>query len=76
MFKRFRERRINEETRQKFRETFLAKSDFIWPVFIVDGTGIKNEIPAMKDVFRYSTDQLLEELRPLVDQGLKSVLLF
>jgi porphobilinogen synthase len=76
MFKRFRYRRINEATRLQYRETFLRKSDFIWPVFIVQGTGRKEEIPSMTDIFRYSIDTLLDEIRLLVPQGLSSLLLF
>ncbi|MBI5555561.1 MAG: porphobilinogen synthase, partial [Elusimicrobia bacterium] len=45
-FKRFRRHRINEEIRLKYRETFLKSADFIWPVFIVPGKNIKQEIPA------------------------------
>ncbi|MDD5686570.1 MAG: porphobilinogen synthase [Elusimicrobia bacterium] len=76
MFKRFRHRRINEKTRIKYRETFLYPSDFIWPVFLVRGKNIIQEIPTMNEVFRYSTDKLVEVLKILVDEGLKSVLLF
>ena len=75
-FKRFRQRRINKETRKKHQETFLKNSDFIWPVFLVDGKNVKQEIFSMPDVFHFSTDVLIAELEPLVKLGLKSVLLF
>ncbi|MCK5853510.1 porphobilinogen synthase [bacterium] len=75
-FKRFRHRRIDEKTRKKYRETFLNKSDLIWPVFLVDGENIKQEIKSMPDVFHFSSDVLIRELKPLVKSGLKSVLLF
>lgn len=76
MFKRFRRNRADEETRLRHRETFLKKSDFIWPVFLVAGRGVAREIPSMAGVFRYSADRLIDVLGPLAAAGLKSVLLF
>lgn len=75
-FKRFRRHRINEVTRLKYRETFLKPADFIWPVFIVPGKNIKQEIPSMSGVFRYSNDKLIAALNSLISHGLKSILLF
>ena len=75
-FKRFRNRRIDKETRTKYQETFLKNSDFIWPVFLVDGKKIKQEISSMPDVFHFSTDVFISELQTLVKSGLKSILLF
>ena len=76
MFKRFRPRRADEETRKNNRETFLYKHELIWPVFIVEGKGIREEITSMKGVFHYSIDQFLEESEKLIEIGLKSVLIF
>lgn len=75
-FKRFRQRRVDEETRRKYRETSLKPADFIWPVFLKQGARVKEEIPSMPGVCRYSVDEFLNDLSPLKDQGLKSVLLF
>ena len=75
-FKRFRHKRIDEKTRKKYQETFLHKSDLIWPVFLVDGVNIKQEISSMPDVYHFSSDVLIRELNPLVKSGLKSALLF
>ena len=75
-FKRFRHRRIDKLTRIKYCETFLEKSDFILPVFLVAGKNIKQEIKSMPNVFRFSTDSFIREVEPLVNSGLKSVLLF
>lgn len=76
MFKRFRPRRIDEATRLKYRETHLMRDDFIWPVFLVNGTCIKNEIKTMPEVYRFSQDSLLKELDQLVSVGLKAILFF
>jgi porphobilinogen synthase len=76
MFKRFRWRRVNEETRLKYRETFLNKEDFIWPVFLISGKDRVEQVPSMANVFRYSCDQLVGQLKSLAPLGLRSILLF
>lgn len=58
------------------RETIIAPSDFIVPLFVVEGTGIKEEILSMPDYYRFSLDLLKEEVKTLWSMGLKSVLLF
>jgi porphobilinogen synthase len=51
-------------------------SDFIVPLFIVEGTAIKEEIASMPDYYRFSLDLLAVEVKGLWKMGLKSVLLF
>lgn len=58
------------------QETIISPSDFIVPLFIVEGTGVKEEIPSMPDYYRFSLDLLKEEVKTLWSMGLKSVLLF
>ncbi len=58
------------------QETIISPNDFIVPMFIVEGTGIKEEIASMPDYYRYSLDLLKEEVKTLWSMGLKSVLLF
>jgi porphobilinogen synthase len=48
----------------------------IYPVFLVEGTGIKEEISSMKDQYHYSIDKLVEDLPMFWDLGIKSLLLF
>ena len=76
MFKRFRDQRIDENTRQKYRETFLDAADFIMPLFIVPGNEQYRQIDGLPDVYYYSVDMLVERLTPLIEHGLRSVLLF
>lgn len=76
MFKRFRYRRIDEATRKKYRETELTTKDFILPLFIVEGNNIKEEIPSMPEVYHYSVDRVISDLKELIAKGLKSVVLF
>ena len=49
---------------------------FIWPVFVVPGSRRKEPIASMPGQFRYSADELVKALKPVVAQGVKSVLLF
>lgn len=76
MFKRFRNRRVTPEVRKSFRETSLAVSDFIWPVFIRPGKDVCEAVASMPGVHRYSADRLLPELKRLSSLGLKSILVF
>jgi len=74
--KRFRARRIDKATREYFREVRLDVKDFIWPIFLKKGIGIKESISSMPGVYRYSYDIFIKELYSLIDYGLRSVLLF
>ena len=76
MFKRFRRLRINKTLRNLVAETTLGKDDFIYPLFVRAGEGIKNEIPSMPGVFQMSIDEILKECAELKSIGLKSIILF
>ena len=54
--------RGNEILRKMVRETRVDKSSLIYPVFVKEGTGIKEEIPTMPGQYRYSIDTLLKGL--------------
>ena len=62
--------------RSMVAETILTPNDFIVPLFIVEGTGVKEEIASMQGYFRYSLDNSVEEVKELWAMGLKCVLLF
>ncbi|MDD7305683.1 MAG: porphobilinogen synthase [Peptoniphilaceae bacterium] len=57
-------------------ETNLSVSDFIYPLFVVEGSGIKEEIPSMPDVYHFSVDMLEKEIRELEDLKIRAVILF
>lgn len=76
MLRRNRRLRTNENIRSLVRETILSPNDFIVPLFIVEGKGIKEEIPSMPNYFRLSLDNLEKEIKELQKLHLKSVLLF
>jgi porphobilinogen synthase len=73
---RNRRLRTNAATRALVRETTITPNDFLVPLFVVEGQGIKDEIPSMPNYFRYSLDLLVAEVKSLWQLGLKSVLLF
>lgn len=57
-------------------ETILRPADFIAPLFITEGKGVKEEISSMQDYYRRSIDLTIEEVKELWSLGIKSVLLF
>lgn len=57
-------------------ETIISPNDFIAPLFIVEGTNIKEEISSMPGYFRYSLDNTVEEVKHLWSLGIKGALLF
>ncbi len=73
---RGRRLRANEVIRSMVRETVIHKEELIYPLFVVEGEGIKEEIPSMPDNYRFSIDKLMEEIKDIYELGLKGVLLF
>ncbi|MBO0352933.1 porphobilinogen synthase [Muricauda ruestringensis] len=73
---RNRRLRASESIRRLVRETTLAPDDFLVPLFVTEGKGIKEEIPSMPNYFRLSLDHLEKEVKELWKMGLCSVLLF
>lgn len=76
MFARLRRTRQNPIMRDILRETSLKLSDFIYPLFVLEGEGVKNEIASMPGVFTLSIDEILKECEILKKLGIKSILLF
>jgi porphobilinogen synthase len=74
--RRNRRLRTNESIRSLVRETIISPNDFIVPLFVVEGKGIREEIPSMQNYFRLSLDNLEKEIKELQKLHLKSVLLF
>ncbi|CAN5392601.1 porphobilinogen synthase [soil metagenome] len=68
--------RLSPVLREMFRETTLRKSDLIYPLFIVGGEGVKNEISSMPGQYQMSVDKILQECEELQRLGILSVLLF
>ncbi len=68
--------RASPQLRAMVRETTLAPDDFIYPLFITHGRGVRAEIGSMPGVFNLSVDQLAGEIRQVAGLGIPSVLLF
>ena len=74
--RRNRRLRTNKAIRSLVRETIISPNDFLVPLFVVEGKGVKQEIASMPNYYRFSLDQLENEVKLLWELGLKSVLLF
>ena len=74
--RRNRRLRTSEAMRSLVRETIVSPNDFIVPLFVVEGRGVKDEIASMPGYYRLSLDNLQKEAKELWKLGLKSVLLF
>ncbi|MBI2849632.1 MAG: porphobilinogen synthase [Chloroflexi bacterium] len=73
---RLRRMRRTESLRALVRETRLDVSDLIYPMFVVEGKGIKEEIGSMPGVFRFSPDRLPAEIKEIAGLKIPAVLLF
>jgi porphobilinogen synthase len=76
MYQRPRRNRKSTAIRNMVRETTLSVDNLIYPMFIVDGKGIKEEISSMPGNFRWSLDTLLIEIEQCMKLGLNSFVLF
>lgn len=68
--------RSNAVLRKMVRETRMDKSSLVYPMFVVEGKNIKEEISSMPGQFRYSPDRMGEKLEALSDMGVSSVMFF
>ncbi len=75
-FKRFRRVRINPQIREMLTETRLFVTDFIYPLFVREGRGIKNEVGSMPDVYQMSVDEAIKEIKFCQSMGINSFILF
>ena len=76
MFTRHRRLRKNQVIRDMVRETALNRQDFIYPIFVVEGENVKDEISSLENNYHYSIDRLHDIVDELKGAGVKSVILF
>ena len=78
VFPEYRPRRLrkNESFRSLIRETRLCASQLVYPLFVMPGKNIREQIASMPGVFRLSVDQLAREAKECLALGIKAVLLF
>ncbi|WP_100405016.1 porphobilinogen synthase [Bacillus solitudinis] len=75
-FRRHRRLRQSASIRNMVRETHLHTEDFIYPIFVIEGDNIKNEIKSMPNVYQWSLDLIDVEVAEAVDLGIQSIILF
>ncbi len=73
---RLRRLRRTEPLRALVRENHVDIGDLVYPMFVIEGKGIKQEIAPMPGVFRFSPDQLPQEVEDIAGLGIPAVLLF
>lgn len=71
MFQRLRRYRRHEWVRQLFAEVVLRPADLIQPIFLIEGTNVREEIATMPGIYRLSVDQAVEEVKKGRDLGVK-----
>ncbi|MCX5480323.1 porphobilinogen synthase [Kaistia geumhonensis] len=74
--RRMRRNRRADWTRRLVRETVLTVDDLIWPIFLVDGDGVRQPVPSMPGVERYSVDQAVIEAEKAAALGIPAIALF
>jgi len=73
---RLRRLRQNAKLRDMFAGTHLSVNDFIYPVFVIEGKKIKNEVSSMPGIFQFSLDNLGKECEQISKLGIPAVILF
>ena len=76
LIERPRRLRRTETIRALVRETRLSPDDFVYPLFVCEGEGIRREISSMPGVCNLSIDELVKEVEGAVSVGVRSVILF
>ena len=76
MIRRPRRLRSSQAIRDMIHEYDVELSDLIYPVFVVEGTAVKEEIPSMPGIYHYSLDTFKIHLKEIWDSGVRAVLFF
>lgn len=76
MIKRGRRIRETAAIRAMVRENILTANDFIYPIFVVEGENIKEEIKSMEGNYHWSIDRLEEVITEVVNCGIRGIILF
>jgi len=73
---RMRRNRRHDWSRRLMSENALSVNDLIWPVFVIDGDNIRQDVPSMPDVQRLTIDLLVDAVGEARDLGIPAVALF
>jgi porphobilinogen synthase len=71
-----RRNRKSEAVRHMVQETTLSATDFIFPMFVIEGENKKVEVASMPGIYRFTSDVLLDEISEIQQLGIKSIVLF
>lgn len=71
-----RRMRISENMRAMVRETQLSVKDFVYPIFVVAGTNVKEEIPSMPNCYHLSVDKAVDQAKEIAELGIPAVEVF
>jgi len=71
-----RRMRRDDFSRRLMRESRLAAADLIYPMFVIDGVGVRQPVPSMPGIHRLSTDELVKEAGEAASLGIPAVVLF
>ncbi len=74
--RRLRRLRQNETWRRAVRATALSVNDLVYPLFVVEGEGVRNPVSSMPGVFQLSVDLAVEEAREAHELGITAIILF
>lgn len=74
--RRLRRMRKADWSRRLVQETRLTVDDLIWPIFLTEGTGVREPIPAMPDCFRLSPDLAAKEAETAARLGIPAIATF
>ena len=76
LIRRPRRLRSSQAIRDMIHEYDVGLSDLIYPVFVVEGIGVKEEIPSMPGIYHYSPDTFKIHLKEVWDSGVRAILFF
>ena len=73
---RMRRNRMKDFSRRLISENVLNVNDLIWPLFVTEGSKIKEEVPSMPGIYRNSIDELLKEAEEAIKLGIPAIAIF
>ncbi len=74
--KRMRRLRVSSAMRNLVQENHILAHDLIMPLFVIEGTNVKEPISSMPNMYRYSLDLLIKECKELYQLGVQAIVLF
>ena len=73
---RLRRLRSSESLRRLVRETWLSVDNLVMPIFVVPGSGVREEISTLPGIYRLSVDQVIREVQEIAEYRIPGILLF